>query len=200
MTVIPFAATAFLLELTPGPNMVWLVLLTALHGRRAGLAAVAGIATGLLAVGLIAALGMAGLVAQYPPLLAALRWVGVLYRLFLAWESWPRGPAPAKPPELEDGRLLRHFRDGLLLNLLNIKSALFFLLALPDFTDREAPLLPQALLLTVIYVAIASAVHLALVGLAGRAHALLAVPARERSMQRVGAVLIAFVATWLAAR
>lgn len=200
MDLIPFAATALLLELTPGPNMVWLVLLTALHGRRAGLAAVAGVALGLLVVGLVAALGMASLVAEYPPLVTVLRWTGVAYLLWLAWESWPRGLGKLAPSDLPDGRIVRHFRDGLVLNLLNVKSALFFLLALPEFARGAGPILPQALVLVLVYVLVATAIHLVLVGMAGRAHALLRVQTRQRTIQRIGAILLALVALWLAAR
>ncbi len=200
MTILPFAATALVLELTPGPNMVWLILLTALHGRRAGLAATVGVATGLLVVGLIAALGMAELAARSPALQGVLRWAGVAYLLFLAWEAWPRGAGAAPASAQEDGHLLRHARDGLLINLLNVKSALFFMLALPEFARPERPLLPQTLVLTLIYVAVATGVHLTLVALAGRAHVLLASPARERLLKRIGAALIAFVALWLAVK
>lgn len=199
MDVASFALTALLLEMTPGPNMVWLVLLVALRGRRAGLAAVAGIALGLLLPGLAAAMGMARLVAASPDLIALLRWAGVAYLLWLAWESWRESvPAAARP--IGDHDLIPHFRDGLLLNLFNMKSALFFVIALPDFLDLSRPFLPQALTLTFVYVGIATGVHLALMGLAGRAHDLLAQPARERLLKRIGAGLIALVAVWLAVR
>jgi threonine/homoserine/homoserine lactone efflux protein len=200
MDLLAFAATALLLELTPGPNMVWLVLLTALHGRRAGFAAVGGVALGLLLPGLVAAFGMAQLAAQSPALLVALRWTGVAYLLWLAWQNWPRGANEPVALPTEDKRLLRHVRDGLFVNLFNIKSALFFLLALPEFARPDRPLFPQTLALTILYVAIATGVHLALVGLAGRAHALLKNAARARALRRAGAIMIALIALWLAVK
>ena len=75
------------MEITPGPNMTWLALLSAREGRVAGFQAVAGIATGLAALAILAATGIAALITTWPLLYAALRWGGVLFLLFLAFEA-----------------------------------------------------------------------------------------------------------------
>jgi threonine/homoserine/homoserine lactone efflux protein len=54
------------IELTPGPNMAWLAILSVTSSRRAGTLAVAGVATGLVTIGLAAALGAAGLITSSP--------------------------------------------------------------------------------------------------------------------------------------
>ncbi|MFZ4690554.1 MAG: LysE family transporter, partial [Polymorphobacter sp.] len=61
MDLLGFALAVLLIELTPGPNMAWLAGLAATEGRRSGLAAVAGVAIGLLGNGALAALGLAAL-------------------------------------------------------------------------------------------------------------------------------------------
>ena len=61
-TLASFLLTSLLIELTPGPNMTYLALVTARDGRRAGLATVAGVALGLAVVGAIAASGVASLI------------------------------------------------------------------------------------------------------------------------------------------
>ena len=63
---VPFLITATLIELTPGPNMTYLALVSAVRGRKAGLATVAGIAAGLGTVGLIASLGVAEMIQMSP--------------------------------------------------------------------------------------------------------------------------------------
>ena len=86
-TLLAFILTCLVIELTPGPNMAYLALLSASIGRRAGFAATLGVALGLLIVGLAAALGLAAVIANSRLLYEALRWAGVLYLFWLAWEA-----------------------------------------------------------------------------------------------------------------
>ncbi|HMO08654.1 MAG TPA: LysE family transporter, partial [Paracoccaceae bacterium] len=71
-----FALASLLSELVPGPNMGYLALVAAAEGRRAGLAAVGGVALGLAGLGLAAAFGIAALVAASPAAYGLLRWGG----------------------------------------------------------------------------------------------------------------------------
>ena len=83
-----FLIAAIVMELTPGPNMAWLALLSAREGRRAGFVAVAGIALGLSLLAIAASAGFAALIDTYPLLYEAIRWAGVLFLLYLAFEAW----------------------------------------------------------------------------------------------------------------
>ena len=76
--------------------MAYLAVLSATMGRRAGFAATAGVAFGLLIVGLGAALGLAAVISNSRWLYEALRWGGALYLLWLAWEGW-RGEEETSP-------------------------------------------------------------------------------------------------------
>ena len=87
-TLLTFAVTCLVIELTPGPNMAYLAILSATKGRRAGFAATLGVAVGLSMVGLAAVLGLTVLVANSPMLYEVLRWGGVVYLLWLAYEGW----------------------------------------------------------------------------------------------------------------
>ncbi|MGL5010530.1 MAG: LysE family translocator, partial [Paracoccaceae bacterium] len=82
--ITAFTVAAVAIELTPGPNMVWLAIVAATDGRRAGYAAVAGVALGLAVIGVAAAYGLAALVAGSPVAYQVLRWAGVAYLLWLA--------------------------------------------------------------------------------------------------------------------
>jgi threonine/homoserine/homoserine lactone efflux protein len=151
-----FALAALLIELTPGPNMTWLAILSATHGRAAGLAAVAGIALGLAIAGLAAMLGLAAAIAASPALYQALRWAGSLYLLYLAWEAW-RGPAAEQ--QVGDDGVRRYFYQGLTSNALNPKAYVFYAALLPRFIAENMNFEAAFLTLAAVYVGIATAVH-----------------------------------------
>jgi len=191
-----FALTALIIELTPGPNMAWLVLLSATEGRRAGIVATAGIAAGLLIVAMIAAFGLATLVEQTPYIYEALRWAGGLFLLFLAWESWQAAQAAATLSNTS-GRVIRHALRGLTINILNPKAALFYITVLPEFIAPSEAVHIQAVVLALISVLIATTVHLSLVILSASAHDFLSDPARNQIIRRIFSVLLVGVALWL---
>lgn len=192
-----YLATVLLIELTPGPNMAYLAALTLANGRRAGLAAVAGVALGLALIGLAAAMGFAALVAASPMLWDALRWAGTVYLFYLAWETWrdekETSPAGMRGRPLEQRR---HFLRGLITNLLNPKAALFYVAILPRFLPESGAGLHDGLLLTAISVAVATAVHLAIVLLAATLHPILSQPSRLRGTRRLLALGLAGIALW----
>ncbi|MFC3594512.1 LysE family translocator [Novosphingobium piscinae] len=194
MDYLGFALAVVLIELTPGPNMAWLAGLAATEGRRAGQAAVAGVALGLLANGVLAALGLAALLAAAPQLWTVLRGAGAAMMAWLAFDTWRgagtavgdgRGPAPSTG---------RAFAAGALLNLLNPKAYLFFVVVAPQFLNGAALELRGALLLALISAAIATAIHLLIVAAGGRAHAWLADARRTRTVRRLFALVMLGVA------
>jgi threonine/homoserine/homoserine lactone efflux protein len=192
---LSFLLIAFLIELTPGPNMVWLALTGATVGRQAAFAATAGIAVGLAIVALGAAFGVAGLAQASPTLLAWMRYAGVAYLFWLAWQAWT-GRGEISPGHIRNGDVGTWFRHGLLLNLLNPKAALFFVAILPGHVDSAHAVMPQTLLLSASYVAIATFVHLLLSLLAGRAHHWLERGKNDVLARRICGLALAAVAIW----
>lgn len=189
LDIAGFAAAVLLIELTPGPNMAWLAGLAATEGRRSGLSAVAGIALGLLANGVLAALGLATLLKAMPALLHGLRIAGAAMMVWLAIEAW-RGAEKAPPPTATR----RAFATGALLNLLNPKAYLFFVVVAPEFLGGRALGLAEALTLALVSTGIATAIHLAIVLAGSHAQAWLADPARTRWVRRGFAVVMLGVA------
>jgi threonine/homoserine/homoserine lactone efflux protein len=190
-----FFITALIVELTPGPNMATLASLTLRHGRRSGFAVVAGITLGLGIVGTLAAFGLAELIAETPYAQHVLRWGGVLYMLYLAYDTW-REPPPGDPHL--NGRSSLFLR-GLTINLLNPKSAVFYLAVLPNFIDpHRGSVFWQTWLLVLIYLAVGVTVHSSLVLLAGRLRPLLIKGAGERTVRRIAAVAMVAIAVWFA--
>ncbi|MBX9591524.1 MAG: LysE family translocator [Hyphomonadaceae bacterium] len=196
-TLLTFAVTCLVIEMTPGPNMAYLAVLSASVGRRAGLAATAGIALGLLIVGLGAALGLAAVIANSRFLYNVLRWAGGIYLLWLAWEGW-RGAdtSPSKTAESEVDNA-KYFVRGLITNLLNPKAGVFYVAILPTFVDESRSLIGQTVSLSVVYVAVATLVHTTIVLLAGAARPWLEDERRSAIVRRALALVLVAIAIWL---
>src|ERR1043165_3036704 len=159
--LLAFALTALVIEITPGPNMTYLAALSLSSGIRTGFASVAGIALGLMTYGVIAAFGLAAAIDHSPLLYGLLRWGGVAYLLWLAWEAWS-GEEDIAPDKAGDGdaRPWPAFRRGLITNLLNPKAAVFYVAVLPEFVAPQGSgIVAQTLSLSAVYVAIATAIH-----------------------------------------
>ncbi len=193
--LLAFALASLLIELTPGPNMTYLAILAADRGRAAGLAGVAGVAVGLALLGLLAMFGLGALVLETPWLHQALRWAGVAYLVYLAWEAWRDGSRPLNVAHSDDSGW-RFFRRGLITNLLNPKAALFYVTVMPSFLPGTGQ--SEVLLFTAVYVCVATLVHAGVVLLAGSLQPLLTSGSRRRQMGFVFAVLLLLVAGWVA--
>ena len=195
--ILAFVLTSLAIELTPGPNMAYLAVLSVDRGHRAGYAAVAGVALGLLLLGLVAGLGGATLISETRWLYETVRWGGVVFLVWLAWDSYREAQ---KPPESgpTDQRFRTYFVRGLVTNLLNPKAAVFYIAVMPNFVSVGAPALPEALTLTLIYVAVATAVHGAIVALGGTLQPVLS-SSRWRSRLGIAfGILLVVIAIWLA--
>ena len=209
MTVnwIEFLLVVALLELTPGPNMAWLATLTLDKGRAAGLQAVLGIALGLCLYLVAAIAGLGALMAAQPQLLAGLRWLGVLYLVYLASEPWIEQAKQAKQGgEAGTGkgadtstRVGRHFMRGLTLNILNPKAALFYVTLLPRFVEEGGEhMWLQSLWLGLTHIGVATSVHLAIVLAAGGLRPWLSAGKRRTYLNLFFTAALLAIAAWLA--
>jgi threonine/homoserine/homoserine lactone efflux protein len=202
-SVIPaFLAAMVLVEVTPGPNMAYLAALSADRGRAAGFAAVLGITAGLTVYLVASVAGITELLMVWRPAWEILRWAGVLYLLWLAWEAWRGADAGPDGVALPDGSRWRLVGRGFLANVLNPKAALFYVSLLPSFLrDGYAPTQVQAGLFGVTHLLISLILHSAIVLGAAQAGHLIAAFAPGSPMTRVRkglAIGIALVAIWLA--
>ena len=195
--LFPFLVAIILVEATPGPNMGYLAALSASEGRAAGFRAVLGVTLGLCVYMFAAVIGIAEIVARLPILYAALRWAGVLFLLYLAWEAWQ--DAPETSPTRSEAGFASPFWRGFMANVLNPKAAIFYVSLLPGFMNvGRSPLWIQALLLGSIHIVISILIHGAIVIGAARAGAMLENSPRKVLFRRAMAVLIAIIAVWLA--
>ena len=191
-----FLLTALILELTPGPNMAWLALLSATAGRRAGLAATAGITLGLGLQAALAALGVAAALTVWPQAYGAVHLAGVGYLFWLAWESWRDAGRPEHHLPGGGESASAGFRRGLVGNLLNPKALVVFVTLVPGFLGPHdgttaVPVLSAA------YVAVATLVHGSIALAAAAVRDGLTDPAVSVRMHRFQALSLLAVAIWL---
>jgi threonine/homoserine/homoserine lactone efflux protein len=187
-----FLLTSVLIELTPGPNMAYLAALAVSRGRSVAMAAVAGVALGLLLLGLLAALGLQALILASPWLYQAIRYAGFAYLLWLAWETWQPPVTAGEDNEAFDG-----FRKGLITNLLNPKAGVFYLAVLPAFVvPGPTSIATQSIILAALYVVIATVIHIIVVLFADAAGRALHSESRTMIVRRGLALGLAAVALW----
>jgi len=196
-SVIAFIVTSIAIELTPGPNMAYLAVLSLDRGRSAGMAAVAGVAAGLLALGVAAGLGVGVVISETRWLYEVLRWGGVLFLLWLAYDTWKDSRRPIEIGE-EPTQLLVHFRRGLITNLLNPKAAMFYIAVLPNYVDPTHAIARQSLVFTFLYVAVATSIHFVVVLAADGLKPLVMAPKLRAGLGVVFAFLLVGIAVWLA--
>ncbi|MCL6407015.1 LysE family translocator [Dickeya dadantii] len=196
--LLPFAAVALGLVLTPGPNMIYLLSRTVCQGRRAGLVSLSGVALGFLFYMSAAALGITAIMMAVPLAYDVLRIAGACYLLWLAWQAVRGGASPFQLRELKPDSNRRLFVMGLVTNLLNPKAAILYLSLLPQFIRPEqGSVLTQSLTLGITQIAISMTVNASLVMAAGYIAAFLA----ERPLwQRVQRWLMGTVLAGLAVR
>ncbi len=192
--ILEFLLTAIIIELTPGPNMFWLAFLSISRGRAIALIAIIGITLGLCFAATAAAFGVSSLIETEPWIFQILRFTGFFYLLYLAWDSLRVSSAEKKKHFNEP--LSRYFGQGLLSNMLNPKAYLVYATIIPQFTDSVQPLLKQLSILSVVYIFVATLIHVAIVILAGSFTKFFANHKNIKFLSRVFAALLTLVALW----
>jgi threonine/homoserine/homoserine lactone efflux protein len=130
-----FMAAGLALNVTPGPDMLYIVARSSSEGRRAGIASALGIGAGSLIHIAALALGLSAVLAAVPLAYDLIRWAGTAYLIWLGVRAIRDARAPDQRVAPEPAPLGAVFRQGMLTNLLNPKVALFFLAFLPQFVD-----------------------------------------------------------------
>ncbi|WP_194410123.1 LysE family translocator [Microbacterium cremeum] len=173
---MPVAWTAILgvalvelgMALTPGPNMVHLAARSVSQGTRAGFVALSGTAVGFVVYLVAASLGLAALFAAVPAAFLVVKFAGVIYLGYLAWQMLrPGGRSPFDPAEVAPIRPARLFGMGLLTNLLNPKIALLYAAVLPQFIDPTKPMWSQFVVLGIVQILVGVTVNFFVVVSAG---------------------------------
>jgi threonine/homoserine/homoserine lactone efflux protein len=130
-----FVGAALLLLVVPGPSVLYIVTQSVSHGRRAGIASVAGITTGTLVHIAAATVGLSALLASSAVAFDVVKYLGAAYLIVIGVRRLA-GLERAQEERARGTRDLgRLYRQGIVVNTLNPKTALFFLAFLPQFVD-----------------------------------------------------------------
>jgi len=200
MTLFAFAIAALLLAVTPGPGIAYVVARTVAGGRSEGLASCLGTGLGGLVHVLASALGLSLVIAQSAAAFTVLKYLGAAYLVYLGIRLFVRKEphAPAATPMTAQGAR-RAFFEGIAVEVLNVKTALFFLAFLPQFVSPVQPVTLQLVVLGAICVALNTIVDVVAVLLADRLlRSEAARHARARMLSKVSGATMVALGAWLA--
>ncbi|MDX1414935.1 MAG: LysE family translocator [Candidatus Promineifilaceae bacterium] len=155
-TLIIFISAAVLLLITPGPAVLYIIARSLEQGRLAGIISTLGIATASATHVLFAALGLSALLLQSALAFTIVKYLGAAYLIYLGIKTL-LSKSEAHAVDISETRSLKRiFSQGFIVNLLNPKTALFFLAFLPQFVSSErGSVTTQILILGAIFVTLA---------------------------------------------
>src|SRR5574344_21672 len=133
--VLEFFIAAVILGLAPGPDIIFVLTQSAVHGAKAGLATMLGLISGLLFHTALVALGVAVIFQTSALAFTLLKTAGAAYLLYLAWLSFRAGSMQASGQTPPFAGCAALYRRGVVMNITNPKVSLFFLAFLPQFAD-----------------------------------------------------------------
>ena len=136
-TLAVFLAATLALNVSPGPDMLYVISRSLGQGRKAGIISALGIGAGTLVHTFVAAVGLAALLLSVPIAFKIIRYAGAAYLVYLGLRMFlARNPSTTdRPHPTSSDSLATVFRQGAMTNVLNPKVALFFLAFLPQFVD-----------------------------------------------------------------
>lgn len=200
-TLAVFVTAAVLIGISPGPSNLYVMSRTVAQGRRGGLVAAAGLAAGSVVHVIAAAAGLSAVFVLAPLAYTVLKFVGAAYLVWLGVQLLRAPGGDLRQPGTRPAKAASAvFRESVLVELTNPKTALFFLAFLPQFVDPAVgPVAPQLLLLGAITTLVALPCDLLVVFLADRAARLFAHSERLRTRldQAAGGVMIG-LGLWVA--
>jgi threonine/homoserine/homoserine lactone efflux protein len=157
-----FLSAALLLAISPGPGMLYVLARSLKGGKKVGLASSFGTALGGMGHVVAAAFGLSAILAQSATAFMLVKYLGAAYLVYLGIGTLLSGDEFVSASG-DGGKDQSPFWQGALTEVLNPKTALFFLAFIPQFIDRTAPLLPQFLLLGAISIALNTSADLLVV-------------------------------------
>lgn len=199
MSFIAFLVAATILAITPGPGIAYVVARTVAGGRAQELASCIGTAIGGMLHVLAAAVGLSLLVAQSALAFSLVKYLGAAYLVYLGVRMLMRKQQDAGLQTVSAPGARRALLEGILVEALNVKTALFFLAFLPQFVAPGEPLVPQLVLMGSICVALNTLVDVIAVLAAHRLRDSGAMhTARARLMARVSGITMIGLGLFLA--
>ena len=133
--LVAFLAAAVLLTLSPGPDIIYVLVQGMTNGKKYGIVTALGLVSGIIIHTSLVAFGISAIINQSDTLFLIIKILGAGYLFYLAWQVYKSDPAinVEKPATQQKKQLLSLFKKGFLMNVLNPKVAIFFLAFFPGF-------------------------------------------------------------------
>lgn len=138
-TLIIVALASLVLVVVPGPAVIYILTRSVSQGRTAGLASAFGVNLGSAIHVLAAVAGLSLILASSAAAYATLKWLGVAYLAWIGYRTLRADDTGFTAPDTTPRSLRRTFTQGIIVNVLNPKIAIFFLAFLPQFVDTSSP-------------------------------------------------------------
>ncbi|WP_433327909.1 LysE family translocator [Spirillospora sp. CA-294931] len=196
--LVPFLVASILITVIPGADMALVTRQVLVGGASLAQKTIFGSLAGLFVHGIALAAGLSALLVASATAYTVVKYAGAAYLFYLGVQTLRQARRSAATPAPDEEPLpaeapRRAFLVGLITTVLNPKPALFFLTFLPQFVDRDQPVLTQTVALTVLHVAIGLIWLTAYARLVHRARAVLTAPRVKAWLERTtGTILIAF--------
>lgn len=146
-TILTFMLASILLSYAPGPDNIFVLMQSAMHGRKAGFIVTLGLCSGLVVHTIAVTLGVAAIFQVSAVAFTALKVLGALYLVYLAWLSFKAGTSVLKEGKSEKLSNATLYKRGMFMSITNPKLAIFFMAFLPQFADPAQGSLSLQLLL-----------------------------------------------------
>ena len=195
-----FVLAAVILILIPGPNVSLIVANSIAYGTRYGLLTVAGTSSAIVVQLTLTALGLTATLGMLAGWFEWVRWVGVIYLLFLGIRQWRAAPVDLTRTRPQPRSFQALVMRGFLISLTNPKTLLFYGAFFPQFLSPDAPIAPQVAWLSLTFFAIAVGLDCGWALLAGRVRGVLAIRGRLRNRLSGGFLIGAGIGLALAHR
>lgn len=132
--ILSFLTASILLTISPGPDIIYVLVQSMTNGKRAGLLTTLGLVSGILVHTSLVAFGVSAIIRQSETLFLIIKIIGALYLIFLAYKVFKSDAEfSLASPNLKTGKDFKLFKQGFIMNVLNPKVTIFFLAFFPGF-------------------------------------------------------------------
>lgn len=151
--IIPFLTASILLTLSPGPDIIYVLVRSIAYGYKQGIVTALGLVSGILIHTSLVAFGVSAIIKQSENIFLIIKVLGAMYLLYLAWQVYKSDPEIAFSAEgIKNKKMTSLFRQGFVMNVLNPKVGIFFLAFFPGFLwEPEADTVSQFYMLGILF-------------------------------------------------
>jgi len=199
-TLFAFLGAAIILTIMPGPDNLFVLAQSITQDKKAGIATSLGLCTGLLVHISAAVLGISAIIYQSTIIFSIVKFAGVAYLLYLAWQSFRAKGDPFSLQQQNVQAYVKLYKKGILMNILNPKVSLFFLALLPQFVHpSQGHVALQMLILGIVFLVQALVLFILFSLFAGKVrNVIIGQPVIAKRLNMIQGILFTFIGIQIA--